>query len=114
MQRFIDFLKAGRLVTSKCISCRKTIWPPSDHCPSCLGDEVEWVELEQRGRLIEYSESFLMDEPSLFGLVELDDGIRLVAKIECADASRLRRGMPVAMVRCGVIKNEPYFEFQPI
>ncbi len=113
MQKFIDSLNAGRLVTSRCASCRKTIWPPSDLCPSCLG-EVEWVELGRRGRLVEFSESFLVGKPSLFGLVELDEGVRLVAKIECSDASKLKAGMPVEMVRCGLVNKEPYFEFQPI
>ena len=70
--------------------------------------------MDSNGRLIEFSESFLMEQPSIFGLVELNDNVRLVAKIRCDDIIQLKKGMPVRMVRCGIENNDPYYEFQPI
>jgi len=70
--------------------------------------------MDSNGRLIEFSESFLMEQPSIFGLVELNDNVRLVAKIRCDDIIQLKKGMPVRMIRCGIKNNDPYYEFQPI
>ncbi len=64
--------------------------------------------------MVEFSKSFLMQQPWVFGLVELGDGIRLMAKILCDDLGQLRKGMNVRMVRCGVENNGPYYEFEPI
>jgi len=55
-----------------------------------------------------------MEQPSVFGLVELNDNIRLMAKIRCDDIAQLKKGISVRMMRCGIKNNEPYYEFQPI
>jgi len=83
-------------------------------CPRCLSNNIEWVDIDSNGRLIEFSESFLMEQPSVFGLVELNDNIRLMAKIRCDDIAQLKKGIFVRMMRCGIKNSEPYYEFQPI
>ncbi|MFQ5968876.1 MAG: Zn-ribbon domain-containing OB-fold protein [Nitrososphaerales archaeon] len=113
MQEFIESLNAGRLVTSKCLECKNIIWPPSNVCPTCVSDRIEWVGIDANGKLVELSESFLTNEPSVFGLVELDNGIRLMAKIVGSNA-KLKKGNNVKMTKCGLEKNEVYFEFQLI
>jgi len=113
LQKFIESLKCGRLVTSKCLECKNIIWPPSSVCPRCISNNIEWVDIDASGKLIELSESFLTNEPSVFGLVELDNGIRLMAKIVGKDA-KLKKGDDVKMTKCGIENNEAYYEFQPI
>lgn len=83
-------------------------------CPKCLSNKIEWVNIDGDGRLIEFSESFLTDQPSIFGLVELNDNIKLMAKIKCDDISQLKKGIAVRMIKCGIKNNNPYYEFQPI
>ncbi|HLE35190.1 MAG TPA: hypothetical protein VI698_04790, partial [Nitrososphaerales archaeon] len=65
-------------------------------------------------KLIEFSESFLLEQPSVFGLIELDHKIRLIAKIQCDNVSQLKKGIPVRLLRCGMSNGDPYYEFQPI
>lgn len=113
MDRFIEYLNAGKLVTAKCPSCNHLVWPPADLCPRCLNEKMEWVELDCTGRLLEFSESFLRGQPVIFGLVELNQGIRLMARIICPDKNYLKKDL-VKLVKCGVNNGEPYFEFQPI
>jgi len=96
------------------LACEHVIWPPSNVCPKCLSNNIEWFDIDSNGRLIEFSESFLMEQPSVFGLVELNDNIRLMAKIRCDDIAQLKKGISVRMMRCGIKNNEPYYEFQPI
>ena len=100
-------------MTSKCSACRNFICPPSNVCPQCLSNKIEWVNINGAGRLIEFSESFLLGR-SIFGLVELDHEIRLMAKIQCDDVSELKKGMPVKLLKCGIKNSDPYYEFQPI
>jgi len=90
------------------------IWPPSNVCPKCLSNKIEWIDIDGNGRLIEFSESFLMGEPSVFGVVELNDNIKLMAKIRCDDIKQLKKGILVKMTKCGIRGNDPYYEFQPI
>jgi hypothetical protein len=114
LQEFIAYLNSGRLMSSKCSSCKNVIWPPSSVCPQCLSNEIEWVDINGEGKLIEFSESFLLEQPSIFGLVELDHKIRLIAKIQCDDVSQLKKGIPVKLLRCGMNNSDPYYVFQLI
>lgn len=83
-------------------------------CPKCLSNNIAWVDLDRSGRLIEFSESFLMEQPSVFGLVQLNDNVKLMAKIRCGDVTQLKKGIAVRMIKCGIKNNNPYYEFQPI
>jgi|GEM_PF-4204637 len=55
-----------------------------------------------------------MEQSSILGLVESNDNIRLLAKIICDDIKKLKKGISVKMIRCGIKNREPYYEFQPI
>lgn len=83
--RFADHLKDGRLMGSKCTQCGHTDFPPRADCPECLGGEFEFVEWSGRGKLMTYTRidaaptGFTDMGPYLIGLVELEEGGRLVA-----------------------------------
>ena len=55
-----------------------------------------------------------MGQPSVFGIVQLNDNITLMARIKCNDITQLKNGISVKMIRCGIIDKDPYYEFQPI
>jgi uncharacterized OB-fold protein len=55
-----------------------------------------------------------MEQPSIFGMVQLNDNITLMARIKCDDITQLRKGILVKMIRCGIINKDPFYEFQPI
>lgn len=113
MQKFTESLKMGKLVTSKCLSCKNLIWPPSNICPKCLVSKIEWIDVDTKGKLLEFSESF-MAKSSIFGIVELHENIRLLGKIISDNPSELKKGMNVKLIRCGIENNEAYYEFQPM
>jgi len=114
MQKFIESLKAGKLTTSKCLSCKNIIWPPSNVCPKCLSDSIEWVEVGSTGKLLDFSESLMGNKPVIFGIVELDENIRVLGRIICNDSSEVKKGIDVKLVKCGIENNDVYYEFQPI
>jgi hypothetical protein len=108
----MESLSVGKFVIGRCVKCKNVIWPPADLCPVCLSAEIEWVEPDRNGKLVECAESFLMDQPCIFGMVELNGGIKLLGRIR--SNIQLKKGTPVRMVKCGVENNEPYYEFQPM
>jgi len=114
MQKFIESLKTGKLTTSKCMSCEDLIWPPSDVCPKCLSDNIEWVEVGSNGKLLEFSESMITDKPVIFGMVELNESIRLLGRIICNNDIELKKGINVKLIKCGIENNDVYYEFQPM
>lgn len=90
------------------------IWPPSNICSKCLSDRIEWIEVDSNGKLLEFSESLIANKPGMFGVVELNGNIRLLAKISCVNYRELKKGMMVKMVKCGMEGDDAYYEFQPM
>lgn len=114
MSSFKESLKMGKLTTSKCLSCKNLLWPPNDICPKCLSNDIEWIELSSNGKLLDFSESLMGNKPVIFGIVELDENIRLLGRIICDDSIEVRKGIGVKLVKCGMENNDVFYEFQPI
>jgi uncharacterized OB-fold protein len=89
---FWDALAAGRLTTTRARASGRLTFPPKPFCPYDWGDEIEWVDLSGRGRL--YSQTVIHAAPAVFareapihnGIVDLDEGLRVAARI-LGDAS---------------------------
>lgn len=80
---FYKFLDQERLMVAKCTDCGCLILPPKPMCTSCLSANLEWVELEGKGKLLAYSiihvapEQFQSMVPYTVGIVEFKNGVRL-------------------------------------
>ena len=99
-RRFWQGLSEEKLLAQKCTPCGTRFFPPRPVCPSCLGNDLDWVELSGRGTLHSWTKVHLaspeFDTPFFLGLVDLEDGIgRITARIPDADPARLIIGMPV-------------------
>lgn len=94
---------------SKCKKCGALALPPRPICISCFGGEMEWVEFKGRGRLAAFTsitvappymakEGFGRNNPYVVGVVELDEGVKTVARIIGVDAknpSQIKVGTPL-------------------
>jgi uncharacterized OB-fold protein len=84
---FWDALAEGRLVTTRGKTSGRLTFPPKAFCPYDWSREVEWVELSGRGKL--YSQTVIHAVPAAFaseapirnGIVDLDEGLRVAARI---------------------------------
>ncbi|HUF98502.1 MAG TPA: OB-fold domain-containing protein [Ilumatobacter sp.] len=92
---FDDGITAGKLLIRVCSSCRQGAFPPMPGCPHCGGERGEIVESDGSGRLYSWTVCHVALDPSLaaevpyvVGLVDVPEGARLVARIEC-DADQL-------------------------
>jgi uncharacterized OB-fold protein len=105
------FLHEERLMGSRCRHCNALYVPPRPICIQCRGWDLEWVEMSGKGKLsaftcIAIGPSFMRAEgydrqnPYCSGVVELEEGVRVDARIEGVDPRKpeeIKVGMPVTV-----------------
>jgi uncharacterized OB-fold protein len=103
------FLSEEKLMGSKCSKCGVLSVPPRSICIKCHGSEMEWVEMKGKGKLVAFTciaigppfmikEGYDRKRPYVSGVVELEEGVRVVARIEGVDGSKpetIKIGTPV-------------------
>jgi len=50
--KFYENLREGKFTTTKCKNCGQVAYPPRVICPECYSDELEWIELPKKGKVI--------------------------------------------------------------
>ena len=105
------FLGEEKLMGSKCRRCGLLFVPPRSICIKCQGSEMEWVAMKGKGKLVAFTsiaigppsmikEGYDRKHPYVCGVVELEEGARVVARIEGVDGTKpetIRIGAPVKM-----------------
>jgi uncharacterized OB-fold protein/acyl dehydratase len=91
--------KAHRLLIQRC-RCGRLRHPPGPRCPQCGSYDWDAHEASGRGRVYSfvvnhYPQVPAFDYPLAVGLIELEEGTRLVANIVGCDPSDITIGMPV-------------------
>ena len=93
------FLSEDKLMGSRCQKCGVLSVPPRSICIKCYGSEMEWVEMKGKGKLVAFTciaigpplmikEGYDRKHPYVSGVVELEEGARVVARIEGVDGSK--------------------------
>jgi len=104
-----QFLNEEKIMGCRCKKCQALYLPPRPICIKCFGDEMEWVEMKGKGKLVAFTcigvgppfmteEGFGRDNPYCSGVVELEEKVRIDARIEGFDASNpetIKVGTPV-------------------
>jgi len=96
---FNQFLSEKKLMGSKCAKCGATYLPPRALCKKCHSQEMEWVEMVEKGKLAAFTciavgstmmcqEGF--DRKNLYcsGIVELDSGQKIASQILGVNANQ--------------------------
>ncbi|HMX10731.1 MAG TPA: Zn-ribbon domain-containing OB-fold protein [Burkholderiaceae bacterium] len=83
---FWEGAREGRLMIQRCKACGTLRHPPGPVCPSC--HSFEWDALQASGRgtvysfvVMHYPEVPPFEHPNPIGLIELEEGTRLVAQL---------------------------------
>lgn len=108
-------LRGEELRLQRCSACGRFRSPPLPACPSC-GDVRAEIELSSgRGALYSwvvvhraFSETFADDVPYTVGVVELDEGCRMLARIELDGEPSL--GLPVRVAYREHAGDDPWTE----
>jgi len=96
---FSKFLEEHKLMGSRCRACGRLYLPPRPLCPECQSEEMEWVELSGRGRLLAFTTvhvaptamiaaGYGRENPYCVGLVRLEEGPTIGAQILGVDPKR--------------------------
>lgn len=96
---FDQYLAEHKLMAARCTRCGGTYMPPRAICPTCHSEELEWLETGGRGRLAAFTviysgPTFMVEQgfdrrnPYVSGIVELEEGPRISARITGLDPSR--------------------------
>ena len=116
---FVEQLKNGKLMGTKCKRCGLKYLPPRAHC-KCGAVEMEWFEAPRQGRLLSYTmvtfapESMSRYSPYLVAVAELEDGLRLLAQLIGVSPSSLKVGMPIQVASHQVSEERIVYKFKPI
>ena len=76
MTFFEEQLEQGIFQICYCKNCNNTIWPPKEICHICH-NKTNWKKSANLGKILEFSKK----ESVYFGLIEIDDGIRVLGDI---------------------------------
>ncbi len=124
------FLNEDKLMGSKCKKCGTRSVPPRPLCTRCYSTGMEWVEVTGRGKLAAFTciyvaPPFMMaqgygrNNPYVSGVIDLEDGGRVDARIEGVDPERpeeIKVGTPMKVKfihRKDIDPEETYLGFEP-
>ena len=100
---FWDGVREGKLLIQRCKACGSLRHPPGPVCPSC--HSFEWDTLQASGRgtvysfvVMHYPEVPPFDHPNPIGLIELEEGTRLVAQLVGVKPAEVQIGQAVEVV----------------
>lgn len=108
---FNEYLNEGKLMGSKCKKCGAAYLPPRPLCIKCQSNEMEWFQFKGRGKLVAFtaisvgptimvSEGFDRLNPYCSGIVELEEGPKISARILGVDARKpdsIKVGTPMTV-----------------
>ena len=97
---FWDGVREGRLLIQRCSGCGRLRHPPGPVCPHCHSFEWDTVQSSGRGTVysfvvMHYPEVPPFEHPNPIGLIELEEGTRLVAQLVGLKPEEVRIGQPV-------------------
>jgi uncharacterized protein len=88
IQGFRDGLAAGDLPIQHCNSCGKLNLYPRYACPDCQSDDLDWQNAAGTGTLMSFTilragapEGFEGELPYALGVVRLEEGVQLLARL---------------------------------
>ena len=102
MTFFEDQLEQGIFEICYCKNCNNTIWPPKEICQMCHG-EINWKASMNVGKIVEFSKK----ESKYFGLIEIDDGIKILGDISCSSEPKIGQSVKMNVS----FHNKPHYSF---
>ena len=116
---FWDALRERRFITTKCADCGRVAFPPRLLCPSCLSAAREWIALTGSGSIYAFTRhrivprAYISEAPYITAMVDLEEGPRILSRIENAVYDELAIGMPVKVGFKQLDDEIPFFFFEP-
>ena len=125
MSRFLNELKNGKIIATKCNKCGRIMVPPRVFCEQCFKPTDNWTYVKDTGTINTYSASFIagdasrIKEPIIVAIIDLDGaspGMGIQHKIGEINWKEVKFDMKVKAVwkppeeRKGAITDIKYFK----
>lgn len=120
--RFLEELKAGRIISRLCKKCNRKLLPPRMFCELCFRETDEWVYVQDSGTVNTFSLCYIswdmkkLKEPEIPAVIDIDGSsggfLHLISDV---DPKKVKTGMKVMAVwrpsneRKGSITDIKYF-----
>lgn len=123
--KYLDALKTGKLVGTRCEKCARTVIPPRIFCEICFRPMDEWVQLKDTGTVNTFSVCYItwdmktVPEPLIPAVIEIEGaspGMGILHLLSEVDPKKVAIGMRVKAVwqppenRQGAITDIKYFK----
>lgn len=104
IKKYFEFVSERKFMGMKCRECGAYILPPKSICKKCGSKEFEWVKFSGKGSLHTFTvihvaaKRFLNDAPYVVGVVQLEEGPKITARIVGVDPNKpetIKTGMPL-------------------
>ena len=103
---FWSACKENKLIIQKCTACGTYRYPAMHYCSNCQSDASEWVEVSGKGKVFSWiivthpvpRDVWAEDVPYAVGLIELDEGPRMVSNIIGCEHDKIEGDMPVEVI----------------
>ncbi len=117
---FIDYLEKGDLYATRCKPCGVTFFPPRADCCSCLENDLEWVKINPKGKLISFTRSYFAptgfeeDVPYVLAVAEFN-GTKVFGRVRKGFTENdLTAGMVVTVKPITYQNGQLSYEFEPV
>lgn len=93
-----------RLLGGRCTSCARPHFPRAEACPYCSAEACEPLPLGPRGKLwlhtavLQPPPGYRGAVPFGFGVVDLDEGLRVIGRLTESDPAALSAGQSMRLV----------------
>lgn len=91
----------GELRIQRCDACHRYVFYPRSICPHCFSDQLSWIMASGEGTIYSYTVvhqafgAFAGDAPFIIAIVELAEGVRMMARIVDGPREGVTIGAPV-------------------
>ncbi|MDA3624165.1 OB-fold domain-containing protein [Saccharopolyspora oryzae] len=92
---FREGLAAGELRFQRCRECSAAVFQPRVLCPGCGSDELGWERSSGLGTVYSTTAVRGRDGVHNVALIDLDEGFRMMSRVEGVDADRVVIGSRV-------------------
>ena len=113
---FQAHLAKGELAYQVCLDDNKPFFYPRAHAPVTGSENIEWRVSKGLGTVYTTTAVHYKDEPPLnVAMIDLDEGFRMMSRVEDIDAMQVKIGMRVKFrAHPGDAKQAPYPVFTPV
>ncbi len=99
------------LEATKCSKCGKIHYPPRIVCDNCRSRELVRIKLSGTGKVLTYTiqhvvlDGFRDYAPMIFAIIELEEGVRILASLTDVTPKQIKPGLRVKAVLRKIVED---------